>query len=88
MRAEAEGCVKYDEELEDAECFTVLRSGKKPERRCLWCGSVPTPLDASDLPNCCQWFTCECCHRPVPWCFGGDGDELCNDCFVEESGAA
>lgn len=33
----------------------------------------------------CQMFKCEGCGRRVPWCFGGDTDELCTDCWVKGS---
>ena len=28
-------------------------------------------------------YTCETCHRSVPWCFGADDDmfECCDDCW-------
>lgn len=26
-------------------------------------------------------FVCEACGRQTPWCCGGDGDELCDDCW-------
>jgi hypothetical protein len=35
--------------------------------------------------GCCddgEWFACEMCDRPIYYCYGGDGDELCNNCWV------
>jgi len=33
----------------------------------------------------CETFICAACGRRVPWCFGGDTDELCNDCWAKAS---
>jgi hypothetical protein len=44
---------------------------------------VLLPLDvACACGGCGGAFICEQCSRVVPWCFGGDDDELCDDCHV------
>lgn len=65
-----------------------------------WCGDGPAPSmprPATQVPHqCgnrrrphrqpdCGVFTCGCCKRVVPWCFGVAGetrvdDQLCDDC--------
>ncbi len=34
--------------------------------------------------GCGGIFICEKCKIKVGYCLGGDGDELCNDCWNEE----
>lgn len=28
-----------------------------------------------------EYFICDSCKRKIAWCYGGDGDELCNYCW-------
>jgi len=34
--------------------------------------------------DCKGTFICSKCKRKIGYCFGGDGDELCNDCWHEQ----
>ena len=52
-------------------------------------GTAEKPCPATLTGECAnpecegETFTCEGCGKETPYCFGGDGDELCNDCWNE-----
>lgn len=57
--------------------FAALVHATKPE--CVCGGRICAPSPDSPL---LRRYTCPCCRRFVPWCFGADDDmpELCDDC--------
>jgi|GEM_PF-4638975 hypothetical protein len=50
-------------------------------------GTAEKPCPATLTGECAnpecegETFTCEGCGKEISYCFGGDGDELCNDCW-------
>jgi hypothetical protein len=42
--------------------------------------------DYGDDDDKTPFFICESCKRKIAWCYGGDGDELCNYCWELSGG--
>ena len=43
-------------------------------------------VECNGMDDCTMTFVCDCCGEDAPYCFGGDGDELCDSCWSSQHG--